>query len=139
MEHIGLIDSIHIKKNGFIDWSKIDWSYDDSRIANATNISIRQVRKNRIRYDAVKIAELEQRRKKEREEQEAAEIKRRKEAKYAKAKKHDGTRSKYSRKCHDCGKPTNNYRCPTCLEKWRIKNCVPTSGSSDDDLFALAI
>lgn len=21
--------------------------------------------------------------------------------------------------CHDCGAPTNNYRCPACLAKWR--------------------
>lgn len=23
----------------------------------------------------------------------------------------------YNRKCHDCGKPTNNYRCSACWEK----------------------
>jgi len=23
------------------------------------------------------------------------------------------------RKCHDCGKPTYNYRCDKCLKKWR--------------------
>lgn len=28
------------------------------------------------------------------------------------------------RVCHDCGKPTNDYRCPKCLEKWRTKNHV---------------
>ena len=26
------------------------------------------------------------------------------------------------RKCHDCGKPTTNYRCAECLTKWKIKN-----------------
>lgn len=25
----------------------------------------------------------------------------------------------FKRKCHDCGKPTNNYRCPACWEKLR--------------------
>lgn len=29
---------------------------------------------------------------------------------------------KYSRKCHDCGEPTNDYRCAKCLQKWRDKN-----------------
>ena len=32
-----------------------------------------------------------------------------------------GTGLAYSRKCHDCGKPTNDYRCPRCLAKWRNK------------------
>ena len=25
------------------------------------------------------------------------------------------------RRCHDCGKPTTNYRCPKCLSVWRRK------------------
>lgn len=25
----------------------------------------------------------------------------------------------YSRKCHDCGKPTNDYRCPKCWARIR--------------------
>ena len=25
----------------------------------------------------------------------------------------------YKRKCHDCGKPTNAYRCPECWAKIR--------------------
>lgn len=29
-----------------------------------------------------------------------------------------------SRRCHDCGKPTTDYRCPQCLAKWRHKNGV---------------
>ena len=33
----------------------------------------------------------------------------------------------YSRTCHDCGRPENNYRCPACLRKWRAKYNV-TSG-----------
>lgn len=31
---------------------------------------------------------------------------------------------KPKRKCHDCGKPTNDYRCYKCLAKWRIKHGV---------------
>ncbi len=30
----------------------------------------------------------------------------------------------YSRKCHDCGRPTNDYRCAACRRKWRVKNKV---------------
>lgn len=30
----------------------------------------------------------------------------------------------YNRKCHDCGKPTNDYRCPECRRKWQIKHMV---------------
>ena len=29
-----------------------------------------------------------------------------------------------SRKCHDCGKKTNDYRCPKCLARWRAKHGV---------------
>lgn len=28
----------------------------------------------------------------------------------------------YSRTCHDCGKPTNDYRCASCRRKWLEKN-----------------
>ena len=31
----------------------------------------------------------------------------------------------YSRKCHDCGKPTNDYRCPKCWQKIRSRDCIP--------------
>lgn len=34
------------------------------------------------------------------------------------------------RKCHDCGKPTYNYRCTACHEKFRLKHGVPVE---DDD------
>ena len=30
-------------------------------------------------------------------------------------------RKKYTRKCHDCGRPTNNYRCDKCWAKLRKK------------------
>lgn len=29
-----------------------------------------------------------------------------------------------NRKCHDCGKPTNNYRCKDCLINWKKKNGI---------------
>ncbi len=35
---------------------------------------------------------------------------------------------RYNRKCHDCGRPTNDYRCAKCLQKWRNKNKVSGSG-----------
>lgn len=39
------------------------------------------------------------------------------------------------RKCHDCGCPTSDYRCPACLKAWRQKHGV--SGDADvDELFA---
>lgn len=31
---------------------------------------------------------------------------------------------KATRRCHDCGKPTPDYRCPKCLAKWRKKHGV---------------
>ena len=38
--------------------------------------------------------------------------------------------STYSRRCHDCGRPTNNYRCDECWKKIRgedaINNMVET-------------
>lgn len=36
------------------------------------------------------------------------------------------------RKCHDCGCPTSDYRCPACLRAWRIKNGVNQDGGADD-------
>ncbi|MDR1856862.1 MAG: hypothetical protein LBR22_06840 [Desulfovibrio sp.] len=29
------------------------------------------------------------------------------------------------RHCHDCGRPTANYRCDSCLMRWRVKHQVP--------------
>ena len=37
----------------------------------------------------------------------------------------------HSRVCHDCGKPTSDYRCPKCLHKSRIKHGVAESGRED--------
>lgn len=38
-----------------------------------------------------------------------------------------------TRKCHDCGKPTDNYRCDKCLDKWRRKNFVPLRSDYNND------
>ena len=41
------------------------------------------------------------------------------------------------RRCHDCGKPTTDYRCPACLKAWRLKNGVPLDGDAGyGDAFA---
>lgn len=45
------------------------------------------------------------------------------------------------RKCHDCGKPTTNYRCPLCLAKWKRKHGVSISdynnANHEDEVFCL--
>ena len=40
------------------------------------------------------------------------------------------------RRCHDCGKPTTDYRCPKCLVRWRMKNGVPACGGDEEDSYA---
>lgn len=41
------------------------------------------------------------------------------------------------RKCHDCGRPTSDYRCPACLRAWRQKHGVPVDGEAGyGDAFA---
>lgn len=37
----------------------------------------------------------------------------------------------YRRQCHDCGRPENNYRCPSCLRKWQKKHNV-NPGEEDE-------
>ena len=39
---------------------------------------------------------------------------------------------RFQRRCHDCGRPTNNYRCNYCLEIWRRKHGVDLSGDVYD-------
>lgn len=39
-----------------------------------------------------------------------------------------------NRKCHDCGKLINNYRCDDCWEKWKIKNHIPLNNENLDDI-----
>ena len=36
------------------------------------------------------------------------------------------------RRCHDCGKPTTDYRCPKCRARWRERNGVVPSAQEDD-------
>lgn len=47
-----------------------------------------------------------------------------------------------TRKCHDCGAPTFDYRCKSCRIKWRLKNGVASSQgacdeASEDDIWDL--
>lgn len=35
------------------------------------------------------------------------------------------------RKCHDCGRPTSDYRCQECWKKWRRKHGVSVDGKED--------
>jgi hypothetical protein len=35
-----------------------------------------------------------------------------------------------TRKCHDCGAATTDYRCPVCLRQWQIKHHVPEDACS---------
>jgi len=37
------------------------------------------------------------------------------------------------RRCHDCGRPTTDYRCPACLAAWRRRNGVPGAGGEADE------
>ena len=39
---------------------------------------------------------------------------------------------KYSRKCHDCGKPTNNYRCDACWRRIRGFGMEGTTAFNDE-------
>lgn len=44
-------------------------------------------------------------------------------------------RTDTKRKCHDCGKPTYNYRCDKCWDALRQKNgCSPSSVELDPTL-----
>ncbi len=41
---------------------------------------------------------------------------------------------KPSRLCHDCKKPTNDYRCPDCQNLWRKKNSITGCGDTSFDV-----
>lgn len=38
--------------------------------------------------------------------------------------KYEPTVAAALRKCHDCGRPTADYRCQNCLRKWRMEHGV---------------
>lgn len=42
-----------------------------------------------------------------------------------------------TRKCHDCGAPTDNYRCKKCLAKWRSKHAVSYDGCDVDERYSI--
>ena len=42
------------------------------------------------------------------------------------------------RRCHDCGKPTYNYRCDKCREKWQRSHNVSLS-SSDFEYYSMEL
>lgn len=37
------------------------------------------------------------------------------------------------RRCHDCGKPTTDYRCPQCLAAFRARNGVSLNAAKEED------
>ena len=39
-----------------------------------------------------------------------------------------------SRRCHDCGRQTSDYRCPKCLAKWRKKHGVGRDAHEEEGL-----
>ena len=39
------------------------------------------------------------------------------------------------RRCHDCGKPCLDYRCPACRRKWRDKHGISPDARNDEGLF----
>ena len=41
-----------------------------------------------------------------------------------------------SRACHDCGRPTTDYRCPVCQKKFRQRHGVITSTDCGEWLYA---
>lgn len=40
----------------------------------------------------------------------------------------------YLHKCHDCNRKTTDYRCPSCLRKWRLKNGVNLNADDEEGL-----
>lgn len=49
------------------------------------------------------------------------------------AKEETPSAKKYHRTCHDCGKPTNDFRCLECWEKLRSKLGIPKSSNSNEE------
>ena len=40
----------------------------------------------------------------------------------------------YSRCCHDCGAPTNDYRCDKCRTRFRVMHRVSPEALSEDEM-----
>lgn len=40
----------------------------------------------------------------------------------------------YLHKCRDCDRMTTDYRCPSCLRKWRLKHGVNLNAVDEDGL-----
>lgn len=38
-----------------------------------------------------------------------------------------------TRHCHDCGKPTNNFRCDKCWDKWKIRHGISILGDNGEN------
>lgn len=40
--------------------------------------------------------------------------------------------SRYMRRCHDCGRPTTDYRCPRCWARLRSRSGYASKGDASD-------
>lgn len=40
----------------------------------------------------------------------------------------------YLHKCRDCDRKTTDYRCPSCLRKWRLKHGVNLNAVDEEGL-----
>ena len=45
-----------------------------------------------------------------------------------------GPREPGMRRCHDCGKKTQDYRCPACLAKWRKEHGVSEYADNEEGI-----
>lgn len=59
-----------------------------------------------------------------------------KKAKELESKKESAVIKMKKRRCHDCGKPTYNYRCDKCREKWQREHSISLN-SSDFDYYTV--
>lgn len=46
---------------------------------------------------------------------------------------------KPGRECHDCGKPTTDFRCTRCQEKFRTRNDIPRDFECVEDVFEVMV
>lgn len=53
---------------------------------------------------------------------------------HAKSIRTGGSQKEPTRRCHDCGRPTTDYRCPACWARLRSRGgYAPKGGVSDAD------